>query len=108
MCVCVYRKTALNSHVVSLAINDVKDELLNPPISIILQHNNPVRLAIMIMIIIIVKRKEVRKKGSKDTAITDERLVIPVCDWCLTGDFDATRYANNLHALKYCSRTGQK
>jgi len=45
--VCRYGKTTtLNSRVVSLSINDVKDALLSPPVSITLQHNNPVRLAI--------------------------------------------------------------
>ena len=46
----LYRRTTLNSHVVSLTINDVKHEVLSPPITIILQHNNPVRLAVMITI----------------------------------------------------------
>jgi len=42
--VCVfYRTTRLNSRVVSLSINDMKDLPLRPPINIILQHNNPVR-----------------------------------------------------------------
>jgi len=62
--VCIYRKATLNSRVVSLSINDMRDEPLNPPVSIILQHNNPVRLAVTIAITIVA-----RKKGTKDTHI---------------------------------------
>jgi len=41
----MYRNEMLNSHVISLSINDMKDVLLRPPINIILHHNNPVKFA---------------------------------------------------------------